>query len=173
MMNSHSLTSSCACGVVLPCCEVRATHRYIVTTPECWGMFSEVLAREYENPTLFGSVHQLTVDTYAAQHPSGQPAKSLDAHLASLCALLERGDHPNRPEALKRFIQSRTSFPELRVPGNLGPLTVADVAAASPQEHCEIVRRWARQVWSAWSDSHATIAALLNSSTGAGSDRSW
>jgi Family of unknown function (DUF5946) len=162
MTDSDAATSSCACGALLPRAEVRATHRYILSTPECWGKFGEVLAREFENGALFAAVHQLTVDTYAAQHPLGQPAKSLDAHLASLCALLERGSPTSRPEALKPFIQSRTSFPALRVPADLGPLTVANVAAASLDEHCEMVHRWARQVWSAWRDSHATIAALLD-----------
>jgi hypothetical protein len=161
-MASDAATSSCACGAVLPRCEVRATHRYIVTTPECWEKFGEVLAREYESAALFGAVHQLTVDTYAAQHPAGQPAKSLDVHLASLCALLERGSPANRPEAVKRFVQTRASFPELPVPANLGPLTVADVAATSLDQHCDMVRRWARQVWSAWSDSHPAIAAMLD-----------
>jgi hypothetical protein len=161
-MASDAATSSCACGAVLPRCKVRATHRYIVSTPECWGKFGEVLAREYESAALFGAVHQLTVDTYAAQHPLGQPAKSLDAHLASLCALLERASYPDRPEALGRFVQGRTWFPELPVPADLGPLTVADVAVASLDEHCDMVRRWARQVWSAWSDSRATIAAMLD-----------
>jgi hypothetical protein len=160
-MDSDAATSSCACGAVLPHCKVRVTHRYILSTPECWGRFGEVLAREFENAALFGAVHQLTVDAYAAQHPAGQPRKSLDAHLASLCALLERGS-PTNPEALKRFIQSRTSFPELPMPGDLGPLTVVDVAAASLDEHCDMVHRWARQVWSAWRDSHATIAAMLD-----------
>jgi Family of unknown function (DUF5946) len=155
--------TACVCGAVLPQCEVRATHGYIPSTPECWWTFGEVVAREFEDPALLDAVHQLTVDAYAAQHPAGQPPKSLDAHLVSLYVALERGRDPSEArEALKNFVETPTLFPELPVPANLGPLTIADVAAASHEQHCETVRRWAQQVWSAWSESHARIAALLD-----------
>ena len=67
-------------------------HEYINASPECWSVYREVLEAEYSNPLLFAQAHQLTVDTYAAQHSGGKhPDKSLDIHLAGLYLVLERG----------------------------------------------------------------------------------
>lgn len=155
-------TTRCSCGAKLPRSNSRATHRYIVSTPECWACYGVVLAREYEDPALFGAVHQLTVDAYAAQHPADQPPKSLLCHLVGLQAAIACGhDQTAAREALKAFVENRATFPMLAAPIDLGPLTVVDVAdARTPQWHCDIVRRWASQVWLAWSDQHAAIAAL-------------
>jgi len=150
----------CSCGATFPRAESTTTHRYIRSAPECWAAFGEVLAREYENPVLFGTVHQLTVDAYAAQHPENQPAKSLVSHLVSLYSIFECD--AAGPAAIKSFVESRREFPTLVPPADLGALTVADVVAAeTPVAHCNTVRGWARQVWDAWSGEHAHIAALL------------
>ncbi|MGD0051063.1 MAG: DUF5946 family protein [Vulcanimicrobiaceae bacterium] len=150
----------CSCGAVFSQSESTVTHRYIRSIPECWTCFGAVLAREYENAVLFGGVHQLTVDAYAVQHPVGQPAKSLVSHLVSLRLALHGGD--GGPGAIKAFVESRHDFPTLVPPIDLGPLTVADVAAATrPDEHRERVRDWAKQAWAAWGEHHALIATLL------------
>lgn len=150
----------CSCGATFPRSENVTTHRYIRSAPECWAAFGEVLAREYEHPVLFGAVHQLTVDAYAAQHPENQPAKSLVSHLVSLYSILERGGAG--PAAIKAFVEGRREFPTLVTPTDLGPLTIADVAAAEePDTHRDTVRHWARQVWGAWSGEHSRIAALF------------
>ena len=49
------------------------THKYMLSSSGCWKAYGELLAREYENPMLFGAVHRLTVDAYALQHP-GDPS---------------------------------------------------------------------------------------------------
>ncbi len=153
-------TVRCLCGACFRRDPTAVPHRYIPAAPECWSCFGVVLAREYENPALFGAVHQLTVDAYAAQHPLGQPAKSLTAHLVSLYAILERG--VSGPHTIKAFVDSRPAFPELPVPREFGPLTIADVAAArDAAEHGDLVRQWAAQVWTAWAPARAEIAALL------------
>ncbi len=154
--------TTCSCGAALPRIASDVTHRYIVSTPECWACFSEVVGREYGNPALFGAVHQLTVDAYAAQHPQSQPAKSLVGHLVSLYTTVEcSADQREGRDTLKRFVESRKSFPELTPPSDLGPLTIADVLASdSPDLHRETVRRWALQVWRAWQNEHPTIIAL-------------
>jgi Family of unknown function (DUF5946) len=49
------------CGVSLP--DVKGpTHAYLHSSPACWALYGEVLAREYSNPARF-VVHQLTVDS--------------------------------------------------------------------------------------------------------------
>lgn len=160
---SDDQPTRCSCGAVFLRVENPVTHRYIRSIAECWGCFCTVLAREYEDPVIFGAVHQLTVDAYAAQHPVGQPAKSLISHLVSLFSILERGNgQAAGPDAIKAFVESRQEFPTLSLPADLGPLTVADVAATlTPEDHRDTVRRWARQVWGSWSNEHPRIASLL------------
>ena len=76
--------STCpGCGLRMPVSEGAAYDGYYNTSPECWSVYTEVLGAEYSNPVLFGQVHQLTVDTYAVQHPGGlHPDKSIAIHLA-------------------------------------------------------------------------------------------
>ena len=68
------------------------THRYMESSPGCWAVYGEVLAREYSDPAFTG-VHRHTVDAYAVQHPgkpSQQSIRSVGIHLVRLCLILER-----------------------------------------------------------------------------------
>ena len=51
-----------------------AKHPYIGASAECWALYGELLAREFQSPAYF-RVHQLTVDSYAEQHP-GSPERA-------------------------------------------------------------------------------------------------
>ena len=83
------------CRLLLPEGE-GATHPYIGSSPACWALFGDILAREYSDPAYFRR-HQLTVDTYAVQHP-GRPERrsvqSVALHLVTLCLILEDGADP-------------------------------------------------------------------------------
>ena len=62
------------------------------TSAECWDVFTEVIGKEFSNAVLFGQVHQLTVDAYAAQHAGGNHRdKSVMIHLSGLYLVLDRG----------------------------------------------------------------------------------
>lgn len=78
---------------------------YYNTSPECWGLYTEVLGAEYSNDLLFGQVQKLTVDSYAVQHAGGQhPDKSIAIHLCGLYLVLHRGLRPTRvPPLLQRL----------------------------------------------------------------------
>ncbi|HKQ60277.1 MAG TPA: DUF5946 family protein [Candidatus Polarisedimenticolaceae bacterium] len=152
------------CGLELPRTDP-PYDRYYHASPECWSVYGEVLAREYQNAVLFGQVHQLTVDSYAVQHAGGpHPDKSVDVHLTGLHLVLVAGIAPPEvPPRLQRLVQAVTSWPHFAPPAERGPLTVFDVALAdSPQQHAEQVRRWAAQLWEAWSPHHAAIAELAS-----------
>jgi hypothetical protein len=133
-----------------------------MSSPECWAVFGEVLAKEYTEPALLGDVHQLTVDTYMAQHPVEQPLKSLIAHLVSLYTMIELGrDASVARAALVGSLKRASDFPSILPPSCLGRLTVIDVARASDaSEHADVVRSWASEVWAAWSEHHGTITRL-------------
>jgi len=77
-----------SCGAETPLSNTDVTHAYLDASPGCWARYGEVLAREYSDPKYF-SVHALTVDAYALQHPgqaSPKTTNSLNLHLASLYA---------------------------------------------------------------------------------------
>ena len=59
------------CGVEMPLSEWSYDRKFNASA-ECWSLFEEVLAAEFQNAVLFGQVHQLTVDTYAVQHAGGR-----------------------------------------------------------------------------------------------------
>ena len=136
------------------------------SSPGCWAVYGEILAREYGNPALFDRVHRLTVDTYAVQHPgrpSPQSIQSVALHLISLCLILEHGaTPPAATTALQAASRHKGCYVWLPPPASLGTLTVADVwPAAAPDAHEEVVRRWAEDVWAAWWPHHATVRQWL------------
>jgi hypothetical protein len=140
----------------------KAYDRKFHASAECWSVFEEVLAAEFQNPALFGQVHQLTVDTYAVQHAGGRhPDKSVCVHLVGLHLMLERSVAPVEvPRRLQR-LAIRVSWPHLEPPKECTPLTVRDVAlAGSPHTHVLRVREWAEHVWRAWSPHHSVAREL-------------
>lgn len=115
-----------------------ATHRYINSSPECWSLYGEVLAVEYQDMLLMRRAHQLTVDAYAAHHPGGShPDKSIAIHLVGLHLALERGTaHTALPQVRKALADAAPNWPHLKPPTDRGDITVFDVAkTSSSAEH--------------------------------------
>lgn len=154
--------SACpGCGLALPA--TGATYdRKFNASPECWVAFETVIAAEFQDPALFGQVHQLTVDAYAVQHAGGShPDKSVCVHLAGLCLVLERGMRPvDVPPKLQRLAR-RTTWPHLAPPAAHASRTIRDVAlvAATPA-HAARVREWAESVWRSWAEHHEAARTL-------------
>ena len=148
-----------ALGLVLPERE-GPRHPYLGCSPACWALYGELLAREYGDPTYF-QLHQLSIDTYAVQHPGVPERRSIQSvalHLITLCLVLERGAEPSDGPKLHRRLVKRQAFNWLEPPRPIGQMTVADVhRAPSAEEHERILYAWARDVWGAWGPHHATI----------------
>ena len=81
--------------------------------PPGWALFRELLAREFGDPGYF-AFHQLSVDTYAAQHPGRRERRSIQSvglHLMTLFLLLEGGaDISEGPALHKRIMANRPVF---------------------------------------------------------------
>ena len=137
------------------------THRYMESSPGCWAIYGEVLAREYSDPA-FAAVHRQTVDAYAVQHP-GQPSKqsirSVDIHLVRLCLMLERGFNDEAAlMATSVIVSGKDGFHWLTPPPSMGTITAVDVwRTNSAEEHLQAVREWARSAWHAWAQHHEQI----------------
>ena len=109
-------------------------------------------------------MHQLTVDTYAAQHAgSGHRDKSVVIHLCGLHLVLERGLRPTTiPALFQKLANSAEVWPHFEPPTEMPLMTVFDVALAeSDQEHIKLVREWASFVWAKWSAHHQQIRSFV------------
>ncbi len=142
------------------------SHRYVESSPGCWAVFGEVLAREYSDPGYWVA-HPTTVDCYAVQHPgkaSPQAIGSVSLHLMRLCAMLERGLPPDAaPKVMRLLAKKKRAFRWLELPVDLGPITVLDVrATVSAEEHRAAVKGWAQSLWNAWSKHHFQIRSWLD-----------
>jgi len=137
----------------------------MTSTPGCWAIYGEVLAREYSS-TLYFPVQRLTVDAFAVQHPGStdrQSIQSVGLHLIRLCLFLEHGlGAENANDAMLEAGKHKSTFTWLKPPDSMGRITAADVyRAESVHEHKTIVRAWAESSWNAWALHHNTIRSWL------------
>jgi hypothetical protein len=143
-----------------PSPDTRPTHEYVLSSPGCWAVYGEVLAREYSNPTLM-RLHKLTVDTYAVQHPGIDvpPARrSVAIHLSRLYLFIERRLPIEQVEAaMPRILAIKDQLPWLTPPSMQGALTIQSLADASPSHHEAALLAWAQSVWTAWTPHQPTI----------------
>lgn len=143
-------------------------HRYFGSSASCWALFGEILAREFGDPAYFGA-HQLTVDTYAVQHPGVPERRSIQSvglHLMTLGLFLGgRADIRQGPELHKRIMAKHPAFHWLEPPPMSGRMTVADVLEARhARQHEQLVFKWARDVWEAWAPHHPIVWEWLEQS---------
>ena len=155
-----------SCGGEFPDIE-GPVHRYMLSSPGCWAVFGEILAKEYSSPAYF-EVHRLTVDAYAVQHPGAKDRQSIQSvglHLVRLCQFLEHeltAQHANQ-SMLEAGIYKH-NFTWLEPPKSLGTITAVDVVKASTvEDHKAMVKAWAQNAWEAWSIHHPTIRSWLPS----------
>lgn len=160
-MSKSITTERCfSCGSEVPETD-GPTHDYMLSSPGCWQVYGEVLAREYQD-TAYAANHRLTVDAYAVQHP-GKPTpasiRSVNLHLTSLCLVQEYDVLQHRAtRALQEIAARAPDFEWLKPPEDLGEVTVEDVYAADdPVSHLNAVERWGRSSWESWSPHHDAI----------------
>jgi len=165
-MEINKLIKCIGCGAQVPDIE-GPTHRYLGTSPGCWKIFGDILAKEYGDPA-YRKVHRLTVDAYAVQHigiENPQTIQSVNLHLMALCAALEHNvEYDFIPKIMnERVKEYKGVFTWLTPPKSFGCITVVDVAKAkNAKEHDELVHKWAKSAWDAWSHEHEKIEKYLN-----------
>ena len=152
------------CGAML---EERdgATHRYLESSPACWAVYGEVLAREYSTPELM-DIHRLSVDAYAVQHPGRECSSTINSaaiHLIRLCLILEQGlPMTSANNVIKGLAEAQRPYRWLAPPASRGAISVVDVwNAVSIEAHRNAVKKWAQSAWQAWEPYHAVIRGWL------------
>ena len=107
------------------------------------------------------TVHALTVDAYAVQHPvcgSDEANRSVGMHLVSLHVQLVLGLGYRDAKAFRDKAVETLAFRPLPRPDALGDLTVQHpLAAETPEEHVDRVIEWAWSCWRAWTPHHDQV----------------
>lgn len=142
---------------------------YLPQSPGCWKIYTEVLAKEY-GEWKYPDIHRLTVDCYAAQHPTltadVKSAQSVTVHLIGIyLALHTKLTSREITNRMGTIVDShKGTFRWLSPPKSLGEVTIAEVyKAQNLDEHVHLVRSWAAAVWDAWTDYHEGILHLEKS----------
>ncbi|MDQ3250355.1 MAG: DUF5946 family protein [Chloroflexota bacterium] len=130
----------------------------------CRDRFDLCLALDYQNPTVFGAVHFLTVACYMLQHNG----YSRDVWLEARRMLAEVIRQATTPAAIRR--QNRQKFDSggrtwrvtkgeklVAVDAIVWSRTVADVRLDDPSLYCDDVRQWASCILA---DTEALIQLL-------------
>ena len=145
-------------------------HKYLGTVWGCWGVFGQILAKEYSagEPDV---THRLTVDAYALQHPgtpSRQTIQSMNVHLVSMYLILEMGANSRQAlTGIRETLKAASQFQWLEPPVPNGSMTALDVAPAQDMdEHGRLVDLWARDVWQAWSPHHEHVREFARRNVG-------
>ena len=124
-------------------------------TEGCQALFDDESVREYGDMTFAGR-RRMVVDTYCLQHPERYCASAISfaAHLTGLCIAVEhRAREQLLNDAVQRWLSRRPELVRPAMPAARGPLTIADVLAATDAVgHRAVVERWARGTWAAYAD---------------------
>ncbi|HVQ95315.1 MAG TPA: DUF5946 family protein [Mycobacteriales bacterium] len=159
---------------VCPGCAVRlpAVHseldRPLNASPACRQCNAEVVGFELRHPALIGRFHQLTVDTYGAQHGGAPTGRIyLGYSLVGLDLALERGTAGVEVRDIhQRMGRPDGTWPEFTPPppAALTVLHVAEagVRAGSVDGHARAMDEWAAAVWRSWAEQHDAVRALTD-----------
>jgi hypothetical protein len=128
-------------------------------------LYGEVIAYGMAHPARLARWHQTCTDAYRLQHllPSTKPITTAFA-LNSLYLVFELGFTGIQSREAHGYLANTVpAWPRFTPATTAGDVTVFDVAmAATPEEHGDLVLRWGRSVWAAWSHVHAEIAAMTD-----------
>ncbi|MFO0958655.1 MAG: DUF5946 family protein [Isosphaeraceae bacterium] len=153
------------CGGLFPEAD-GPTHPYLESSPGCAAACGEVFACHYSEMPSFADVYRLANDAYAVQHPGGTSRRAIQSvviHLIRLCLVFEHNLPPERAnDAVLAAGRRKSEFTWLERPATMGgSLWPISGQGLSTGENGELVRRWAREAYSAWSMHHATIRRWL------------
>ncbi|MEP2671126.1 MAG: DUF5946 family protein [Cyclobacteriaceae bacterium] len=112
----------------------------------------------------------LSVDAHALQHPEIHGRWSNHFHLTRLNLILDKNQiwsykrSPLLSDYLNKYKSHRPEeFLDVPMPLNRGRITAKDMTDAStPIECVELIRKWAFEVYHAWSSNHSLVAQIAD-----------
>jgi len=172
-----------------PDLEAYATYgmgRYGVAIPECMAALSDIIVKENE---LYGypqPAHRLIIDAAGLQHPPhlaiqeklGIESRFIDASIQSIwihglalyCIFEKKFSAKETVSAMKKTLETMKkvdhTFSELKPPRDLGKIKALDVKNdimgqnLTLDEYTQLAYKWAKSVWDAWKEQHASFAQL-------------
>ncbi|HEU4966346.1 MAG TPA: DUF5946 family protein [Candidatus Saccharimonadales bacterium] len=157
------------CGALVPAMD-GPTHKYMLSSPGCWKLYGDILAKEYTMSNWDPDTHRITVDTYAVTHPGikeRRAIQSVNVHLISLYCTFEKNiSGVQATRIIKKVVEDKnitSRFTWLEPPQLQGTMNVTDVVQANDfEDHKKLVRAWGRSAWQAWKQKHLhTIEAIV------------
>lgn len=136
----------------------------------CQAALEDLVGRAWANPSR-AAVHNLVVDAYALQHTEeyGRSAKSFVAHLLQLCCGVESPQDQRLYRGIGRWLDGPARLTRPADVPSRGRVTVANVLSGSGEDdYPELVRQWAREVWTAYSGQHEVVRQRLSAVRAAG-----
>lgn len=162
-MVEHEYRNCPGCGLHLPISDAPADERFNAS-PECLALHGELTGYTVMRGDK-DFIHQLLVDTYAAQHADPRrPPIGLAFALIGLHLACDMGYTGKQVQHMHMLLARRSkTWPTFTRPEQMGALTVLDALQAQPGEQRDtMLRRWAQSVWDAWSQEHSHVKALLD-----------
>jgi hypothetical protein len=118
-------------------------------------------------------IHQLIVDTYAAQH-SGPKVKPIDTAFALIGIYLtfEKDYTGKQVQRTHMFLgKKRTAWPRFNLPQNKSTLTVLDVLQSQESQYEAMIRKWGKSVWKMWQPEHENVREFVEQLINSGTSR--
>ncbi|HEX8982348.1 MAG TPA: DUF5946 family protein [Ktedonobacterales bacterium] len=162
-MNSTALRACPGCGLSLPISDSPAADERVNASPECWDLHGELTAYTVTRGDS-DFIHQLLVDTYAAQHVNALSRPiGIAFALIGLYLTYEKGYNGRQVQHTHMLLARRSKqWPTFQRPLSTGALTVFDVLQCEPGEALDsMLREWGDSVWEAWSAEHARVRELF------------
>jgi len=157
-----SKTMMCpGCGLMLPSAEEQLDDRYYASAA-CRQLYDELSAYTLSLQDA-DFLHQFAVDTYAAQH-AGAVVKPIGITFALVGLYLACEHHYTGRQVQKaHMLLARTpkQWPRFRLPEAKASLTVLDVLNTPEHERNDMLREWAKAVWSIWESEHTRVAEFV------------
>lgn len=157
------------CGALVPNIQ-GPTHKYMLSSPGCWQIYGQILAKEYDPQQYNADIHRVTVDTYAVTHPGNNERKAIQSvhvHLVSLFCIYEKAmSGTEATYVLRNLAENKklaATFVYLDPPSFQQTLHITDVVKAiTVEEHRQLVHEWGKSVWDVWKGKHQdTITRIV------------
>lgn len=149
------------CGLILPTADGRLDPQ-LNASAACRDLMYDLTYYTLALGDAF-FIHQVAIDTYAAQH-AGPDVKPISTAfgLVGLYLVCERDLTGKQVQRVHMEMgRHKQEWPRFEPPEMSAAMTIRDVLQTPDSEKSEAIREWARSVWETWKPEEGRIVALL------------